>query len=407
MNAKHGVVLAGLLLLGWVGLAWAEIQVDGDFPGGNVVVDSINPETNVVQIRPRGNYFFFTFRVRGAEGRTLQFEFEPGSHRLGSLGPAVCSNLNPDWKFLFAEKNPEKRQFRYTFAPGETSVFFAHAIPYTQQNWDAFLEPYRLRQEIRLETLCRSRSGKREVEMLRISPKNPNARFFLAFTARHHACEVPASYAMEGMIQEFLADTPEGKWLRENTECVFIPFMDKDGVEEGDQGKNRMPHDHNRDYIQEIYPTVKAFKKVLREEPQGKPFVFMDMHAPWIRDNEHEQLFSLGPETEKFQERWNRFRVLLQEKQAGGALSYDRSWDIPAGVGYNQTKNFIGDGTLLSSNRWAQTLPNAYCAFSMEFPYALCGGGVMTPQNARELGRNIAKAWASLLREEVEKVQAR
>ena len=36
-----------------------------------------------------------------------------------------------------------------------------------------------------------------------------------------------------------------------------IPFVDIDGVENGDQGK-QAPHDHNRDYINSpIYPETK------------------------------------------------------------------------------------------------------------------------------------------------------
>jgi hypothetical protein len=33
-------------------------------------------------------------------------------------------------------------------------------------------------------------------------------------------------------------------------EFCIAPFMDKDGVEEGDQGKLRWPHDHWEDYAE-------------------------------------------------------------------------------------------------------------------------------------------------------------
>jgi murein tripeptide amidase MpaA len=41
------------------------------------------------------------------------------------------------------------------------------------------------------------------------------------------------------------ADTPEGRLARERFRFLAVPFMDKDGVEDGDQGKNRRPRDHN------------------------------------------------------------------------------------------------------------------------------------------------------------------
>lgn len=246
-------------------ITYAEIQVDCQFPGGNILVDSIDAEKNTVHIRPdlrdtMGSWFYFAFRVRDAEGKTVRFEFEPNSHCLGPLGPAGSSDEGATWGFLSDKKIPDKPSFTYTFGPNEKSVLFAHAIPYTQKNWDIFIAKYRDRNDIRLETLCKSHTGKRDVEQLRISPNNPNAKFWMAFTARHHAGEVSANHMVEGILQEIFSDSKEGKWLRENTEIVVIPFMDKDGVEEGDQGKNRKPHDHNRDYIQEIYPSVKAFK---------------------------------------------------------------------------------------------------------------------------------------------------
>lgn len=398
-------LISVFLFAGILRPACAEIQVDAQFPGGNITVDSIDEIKNEIHIRPDlrdtdGDWFYFAFRVRGAEGRHIHFEFEPNSRRLGPLGPAVSSNEGKTWRFLSDKKIPDSSGFTYDFSSEEASVLFAHAIPYTQKNWEAFISEYRGRKELRLETLCKSRTGKRDAELLRISPKNPKARYFLAFTARHHACEVSASHVLEGVIQGLLADTAEGRWLRENTECVIIPFMDKDGVEDGDQGKNRHPHDHNRDYIQELYPTVKAFKQLIKTEPQGKKIVFVDMHSPYIREQEHEQIFSLGPEGDSLKKHWNRFRALLKKNQAGAALAYDGSWDIPAGTGYNQAKTFTGDGTVLSATRWILGEKNVFCAFSMEYGYALCGGGVLTPENARELGRNIAKTWAQCLQEE-------
>jgi hypothetical protein len=57
-----------------------------------------------------------------------------------------------------------------------------------------------------------------------------------------------------------------GRWLRDRVEFLIVPFVDKDGVEEGDQGKNRHPHDHNRDYATPcLYPEVQA----LRERAAG------------------------------------------------------------------------------------------------------------------------------------------
>ena len=47
-----------------------------------------------------------------------------------------------------------------------------------------------------------------------------------------------ASYALEGLISAVL-DEPDYEWLRQNVDFLIVPFVDKDGVEEGDQGKQK------------------------------------------------------------------------------------------------------------------------------------------------------------------------
>ena len=80
-----------------------------------------------------------------------------------------------------------------------------------------------------------------------------------------------ASWTLEGVLEAVLADTPDGRWARENVEWMAVPFMDLDGVEQGDQGKNRQPHDHNRDYLgRSIYPTVAALKEFVPGWSAGK-----------------------------------------------------------------------------------------------------------------------------------------
>ena len=74
-----------------------------------------------------------------------------------------------------------------------------------------------------------------------------------------------------------------------------FPFMDKDGVEEGDQGKNRKPHDHNRDYLYQtgekgIYPSVTALRELVSKWSQHRLKIGIDMHCPLLRGRGHEQI---------------------------------------------------------------------------------------------------------------------
>ena len=95
------------------------------------------------------------------------------------------------------------------------------------------------------------------------------------------------------------------KSLRENIEIRAVPFTDKDGVVDGDQGKNRRPHDHCRDYNDDkpsIHPEVAAIRAMLQDwsKEAGDPSVVMDIHCPWLRgswlekDNSNEYIYTVG-----------------------------------------------------------------------------------------------------------------
>lgn len=372
------------------------IDIDSAFPGGNVRVVAIDEDAGLVSVTPdsspaRGDWFWFYFRVRGAGGRTLRFDFgNPKGEFVGPLGPAVSTDGGATWTWLQPSGGVPGDHFDYAFPSGAGEVRFAHGIPYNEAEWRAFAATLPSTPRVRKGILCKSQSGRRDVEMLTVEPR-PGATpdWLFAFTARHHCCEVSANPVMEGFIEESLSDTPEGRWLAANARCLFIPFMDKDGCEQGDQGKNRAPHDPNRDYVEGHYASVRAFKRLLAEMAAGRKILFIDLHSPWSRTNEHEWYYSLGPDNPARPEldaRWRRFREELAKAVADGPLAYEPKWDIPGGVGYNLSSRM---GT--SSCAWCDSLPNTWCSFCMEFGYGLCGG-VFTRERGRDLGRRCMRA---------------
>ena len=374
----------------------SRIQIDSDFPGGNVRVRDLDEVRGVVAISPdsspaRGDWFWFHFRVRGAGGRTLRFEFDnPGGEFIGPLGPAVSTDGGQSWHWLQPEGGAPGAFFDYVFPSDVAEVRFAHGIPYNEAEWRAFAASLPDNPRIVRDVLCKSQSGRRDVEMLTVEPhQGVRPEWLFVFTARHHCSEVSANPVMEGFIEEALSDTPDGRWLAKNARCLFIPFMDKDGCEEGDQGKNRKPHCYNRDYVEGCYSSVRALKRLIPEQSKDMKVFFIDLHSPWSRTNEHEWYYSRGPDNPDRPEldaRWRRFRDELSAATAGGPLVYDPKWDIPGGVGYNQFERM---GT--SSCAWFSRLPNCWCAFCMEYGYGLCGG-VFTRERGRDLGRRCMRA---------------
>ncbi len=111
---SRGLVLARCCVLGVCdGLAASErveaaapsFAVDANYPGGNIVVERIEGDT--VSLRPdlrdtEGWWFYWGFRVRGAQGRSLTFAFS-GRNPIGVRGPAVSTDGGRSWSWLGAE----------------------------------------------------------------------------------------------------------------------------------------------------------------------------------------------------------------------------------------------------------------------------------------------------------------
>lgn len=80
--------------------------IDAQFPGGNIIVDRI--EGDQAFIRPDlrdtdGNWFYWCFRVRGAQNRTVRFEFTEQSP-IAARGPAVSVDDGLTWRWLGREQ---------------------------------------------------------------------------------------------------------------------------------------------------------------------------------------------------------------------------------------------------------------------------------------------------------------
>lgn len=377
------------------------IAVDSAYPGGNVRVLSVDEASGVVRVAPdlrdtEGHWFHFDFTVRGAAGRTLKFRFpQDGQPYLSSLGPAICRD-GVKWTWLNADgkRHEPANAFDYTFGPADKAVRFAVSIPYAQREWEAFTAKWRTCPDVKFDVLCKSQSGRRDVELLRV-PARGESQWLFVFTARHHACETTGDPPMEGVLGELMSDSPESRWAREHADFVFVPFMDKDGVEDGDQGKNRRPWDYNRDYTKGRYSAVRAIKELVVRESAGKKLVFFDLHSPYVRSfascPEQDQVFTIGTERKHLIPAWNRFREEWTKAQRGGKLKYDGSYDLKPGHGYWAQMKKTWDSGILSSDEWARRLPNAFLSTCCEFGYSLCGG-VNSREAMRELGANLLQA---------------
>jgi hypothetical protein len=366
------------------------VQLDAGFPGGNIAVEEIAGDVARVcqELRDtEGWWFYWAFRVRGARGRTLRFEFTDGEP-VGVRGPAVSTDGGASWRWLGAESG-DARSFTYRFAEGEDDVRFSFGIPYQQADWERFLHRRQGHRQARPGVLCSSRHG-RPVEYLAIDPLDePLHR--VALTSRHHCCEAMATHALEGLLDAVLdAATPAARWLARHVGWLAVPFVDKDGAEEGDQGKNRRPRDHGRDYAgASIYPETAALRALLPRWSAGGRATVIDLHCPWIRGPHNEVIYQVGSADARRWDEQQHFGALL-EQACRGPLPYRAADNLPFGEGsWNNAANYAGGMSLC---RWAATETDAAFVTSFELPYANAGGVPVTPAAARAFGADLARA---------------
>jgi hypothetical protein len=370
------------------------MQIDANIPAGNIIVDGVDGDT--VRLRQdirdtEGWWFYWAFRVRGAGGKTLQFQFTD-KDPLGVRGPAVSTDEGTTWRWLGRERQ-DAPVFSYAF-PSHAEVRFSFGIPYLQSDWDRFLRRHFGNRRVRPATLCVSRHG-RQVECATIGTTGGTPSKRVLVTARHHCCEAMANFELEGMLDAVLAaNAEETRWLADSVEFFVVPFVDKDGSEEGDQGKNRKPRDHGRDYVGEsLYPETAAIRRAIPAWSEGKLDAAIDLHCPWIRGKHNEDIYIVGSASPSIWEQQQRFGAIL-EGVCRGPLPYRSADNLPFGQDWNVERNYAGGRSMA---RWAGQELHAPITLSIELPYANVHGAEVTPDRARAFGADLARALGRFL----------
>ncbi|MCL1888390.1 MAG: hypothetical protein FWF96_05925, partial [Kiritimatiellaeota bacterium] len=163
------------------------LLIDTGLPAGNAGFLKI--EGGDVWFSPdlrdtEGWWFYWSFRVCGAQGRTLKFHgVAPDGGKaqgplLTSRGPAFSRDCGASWQWLDAAAS--ETDFEFAFGPDDKEVWFGVGMNYTQRDWLKFTGPWKER---------RTRLTMVEgwpMEALRTGElENPTHRVLVV--ARHHA----------------------------------------------------------------------------------------------------------------------------------------------------------------------------------------------------------------------------
>lgn len=362
------------------------IRISSDFPGGNIVVNKISKDT--VWLAPdlsftEGNWFYWYFKVSNISGKRVTFKFNQ-NNLIAKFGPTYSINNDQTWKWL-NEYQVEDSSFSFSFSKQDTIAFFSIAFPYTEKNLYTFLSNLNNKKLLKVDTLCLSPEN-RIIEKITITPTINKSTSKVIITARHHACEMMANYVVEGIIESLLNDK-NLEYLREHVEFLFIPFMDKDGVENGEQGKNRIPRDHNRDYVNEpIHKSTATLRTIVPEWSEGKLEMAIDVHCPALKGNGHEFIYLVGASDSTIENRQIQFSKLLEKNSLGDIKAYHKNF-LSFGVGWNTTSNYSKG---MSFSRWAGMIDDISLAATLEFPYSNVSGIPVSKDGARIFGKTIA-----------------
>ncbi len=380
---KKFALLLFIILLGESALIGAKeknLEIQGDFPGGNIEIVSVNDKEAKVKIIPRGtngHLFYWAFRLENAQNRSIKITFEDNTP-ISTRGPAVSYDNGRNWRWL-SPPNAPNNYFEDKLGPDDSSVIYAASMLYLQSDFDRFYALIDGKANLVKKTLCETPRG-RKTEMLRFGNLNGQGRYCVLLTARHHAREMTASHVLEGFIAEIFSGSPEGKYLLDNIDFIAVPFMDKDGVEDGEEGKDRQPHDHNRDYREQIYPSVKALTKLVPNWCKGKSLIALDFHCPYLRGLSSERVFFFCCKGGSEEKESRKYFDLFEKIHRGGAIPYYSRYNI-----YNIPNRGM-------SRSWFQERPETIFAATLEFPFANSDGQEVTQKSARDFGRDMAKS---------------
>jgi len=364
--------------------------IESDFPGGNVIIEKILGDTIFfkpdLRDTPR-EWFYWCFSVKNTSNKKWFFKTTK-PNVLSNMGAAYSTDGGYNWHWIDQENHLGSDLFSYSFSGDGKSVMLSMGMAYTQKNFDKFMMKYNSSKYIKNAVLSTTRGG-REVEQLLISDFGVKPKFKVLFTARAHAGEMMSNYIIEGMIDALHSEDPLMKKLLEKAEIMIIPFLDKDGVEQGDQGKYRSPRDHNRDYSgKSLYTSTRAIREEIPKWLAGLPWIGIDLHNPWIKGENNEWVYFVGNEDERIAAAQENFVKTLIQVQRGPLKMDSKTGFLAFGTAWNKGSNYEQG---YSFSKWASGFldEGLIMTGTLEFPFGINNGQVVTQEKARLFGKDL------------------
>lgn len=178
-----------------------------------------------------------------------------------------------------------------TFKHDNDTIYFAHCYPYTYTDLCRYLDALesdpKKKNRMRRRTLCQT-LAKNNVDVLTITTFNSDAesmkhRKGIVLSSRVHPGETCSSYMMKGIIDFLTGPSLHAKILRDNFEFKIIPFLNPDGVINGNSRCSLAGVDLNRcwaDPSKRQHPTVYHTKMLIKKMQEERDmFLVCDLHG--------------------------------------------------------------------------------------------------------------------------------
>lgn len=362
------------------------VEINTEYPGGNVLIVGMDGDT--VEFSPdlrttKVDWFYYNFETKSKKAGPVKFTVSDKLLKnpktvVGPQGPAVSKDGGKTWDWM-GEDSFDGLTFTYDYSkPGEV-VRFSATLPYQEADLEVFLKGQANNPNLKRSVLTKSEGG-RDVGLLQIGEEGPGKEPVL-ITGRQHANEAVSSYVLEGFIEAAMSDRAEGKKFREKYVMYVAPIVDIDGVEDGDQGKNRAPHDHNRDWSDApLYPETRALQELHKK--QGFKYT-MDFHCPTLTMDIHQAMYFGGIEAPPVHN--------LENLQAYAKLIDEKMPDKGPGGPVMKAKKEPSKPEAKHSN-WFGFQDGLIMVATFEFPYSP-KNREMSPSALKEYGKVVLEAW--------------
>jgi len=379
-------------------------QIDTDIPYGNAcdiaVIDMQDHSEISFSAAPHGGLeaLWFCFRLQyteGAPNQPLRLIMKnpqntlagPSVHR---FRPVIRMN-DDDWQRL-APGAPEdlpdgRRQVVWTIESPATTIDIAFCYPYGMPEVDALIrdtDGYWKRDGIGVTS-----HGRPIVRLSNNYGAPDGDKSGLYLIARQHSGETPGSWVLDGFLR-YLATH------RDSAPLVWvIPFVNRDGVEAGDYGKDPYPIDLNRAWQRPFRQSMRFEIQCIERDialwaGRCKPTLGMDFHAPGGTENDG--VYAYIPNS--FYLRSGHFASKVWADAI--AESLDTHYRSPDFTRITTPQNhFTRWGIPEKADRFAEYMWNEHTVPTVmpEIPYALCAGDtLMTRERYREVGMQMAAA---------------